>query len=112
MRAATLNHEVFNHTVEVEAIVVAHFDQFDEVRHRVRGTSVVKFDCDVSSAGLHEGVHASPTRRGVKSIRFHTGGVSISWLTMDGSVDPHRFGRRQQDSQRQSVAARKRVVQP
>jgi hypothetical protein len=26
MRAAALNHEVFNHTVEVEAIVVAHFD--------------------------------------------------------------------------------------
>ena len=70
MGAAALNHEVFNNTMEVQAVVVAHVDQFDKVRHGVGGAAMIKFDCDVSCAGLHECVHATPRWRGVKSIRF------------------------------------------
>ena len=60
MGAAALNHEVFDHTMEVQTVVVAHVDQFDKIRHGVGGAAMIKFDCDVSCAGLHECVHATP----------------------------------------------------
>lgn len=69
MWAAALNHEVFNYTVEVKAVVVAHLDQTHEISNRIGGASVVEFDGDVSCAGFHKGVHDSTRARGVMSIR-------------------------------------------
>jgi hypothetical protein len=48
MRATALNHEVFNHSMEVEPVIVSFADKLDEICHSVRGASVKEFDGDVS----------------------------------------------------------------
>ena len=58
VRAAALNHEVLDHTMEVKSVVVAHLDQFDEIGDGVGGTAVEEVDGDVACAGFHENLHA------------------------------------------------------
>jgi hypothetical protein len=40
MWAATLDHEVFNDAVEVEAIVMPHVNEFDKISDRIGGAAV------------------------------------------------------------------------
>ena len=68
MRAAALNHEVFNDAVEVETVVVTHFDELDEIGHRVGSTAVEEVDGDVACAGFHENLHGHTTERHLKRI--------------------------------------------
>lgn len=68
MRAATLNHEILNHTVEMEPVVVAHFDKFNEIGDGVGGTAVKEVDGDVACAGFHENLHVPTTKRHLKRI--------------------------------------------
>ena len=77
VRAATLNHEILNHTVEVKTVVVAHFHQFDEVGHRVWCTSVKEVDGDVSGAGFHEDLHDVTTERHFKRICLSCGEAHV-----------------------------------
>ena len=57
VRTAALNHEIFNDTVKVETVVVAHVHQFHEVGHGVWCVSVKEVDGDVAGAGFHEDLH-------------------------------------------------------
>lgn len=68
MGAAALNHEVLNHAMEVKTVVMPHFDEFDEVGHRVRCTAVKEIDGDVACAGFHENLHGQTTERHFKRI--------------------------------------------
>ena len=68
MRAAALNHEVFNDAVEMEAVVVAHVDEFDEIGDGVGSTAVEEVDGDVACAGFHENLHDHTTERHLKRI--------------------------------------------
>ena len=68
VRAATLNHEVFNDAVEVESIVVPVLDQLHEVGDGVGGTAVKEIDGDVACAGFHENLHATTNGRHLKRI--------------------------------------------
>ena len=68
MRAAALNHEIFNDAVEVETVVVTHFDELDEIGHRVGSTAVEEVDGDVACAGFHENLHDHTTERHLKRI--------------------------------------------
>ena len=54
--------------MEVQPVVVPHFNEFDKIGHRVRGTSVKEVDDDVSCAGFHENLHDSTTHRHFKRI--------------------------------------------
>ena len=67
-RAATLNHEVFNDTVEVETIVMPHVDELHEVGHGIGGAAVKEVNRYVSSTGFHENLHGRTTRRGLKRL--------------------------------------------
>jgi len=75
--AAALYHEIFNDTVEVKTVVVAHFHQFDEVCDRVRRTSVKEVDGDVSGAGFHEDLHDVTTERHFKRICLSCGEAHV-----------------------------------
>ena len=70
MRAATLNHEIFNHTVEVQTVVVTGLDQFHEVGDGVRSTAVEEVDGDVAGAGFHENLHAMTMARRFMRVCF------------------------------------------
>ena len=54
--------------MEVETVVVALVDEFDEVGDRIGGTSVKKVDGDVACAGFHENLHGTTTVRHFKRI--------------------------------------------
>ena len=68
VRAAALNHEVFNDAVEMEPVVVAHVDEFDEIGDGVGSTAVEEVDGDVACAGFHENLHDHTTERHLKRI--------------------------------------------
>lgn len=68
MGAAALNHEVLDHPVEVQAVVVAHFNQFDKIGDGVGCTAVKEVNGDVSSACFHENLHGWTTKRHFKRI--------------------------------------------
>ena len=55
--AATLNHEILNHTVEVKAVVMAHVDELDEIGDRIGRTSVKEVNGDVAGTCFHEDLH-------------------------------------------------------
>ena len=66
--AAALDHEIFNHAVEMQTVVMTHFHQFDEIRHGIGGASVKEFDGDVACACFHEDLHGPTTERHLKRI--------------------------------------------
>ena len=77
MRTAALNHEVFNHTMEVEPVVVPHFHEFDEIGDRIGCTAVKEVDGDVACAGFHENLHGRTTERHLKRICLPCGKAHV-----------------------------------
>lgn len=102
MGASTLNHEIFNHTVKVQSVVVSHGYEFDEIGHRIGGTTVKEVDGDVACACFHKDLHGGTTERHFKRIcfgwhhahldnegplqQFMTDILDVEFLTMDGET--------------------------
>jgi glutathione peroxidase len=102
VRTAALNHEIFNDTVKVETVVVAHVHQFHEVGYGVWCVSVKEVDGDVAGAGFHEDLHDMTIKRHLKRIclscpeahldnetmqaHFMTHLLDVPFETMDGET--------------------------
>ena len=68
IRTATLKHEALDHSVEMQAVVVALLHQIKEITGRDRHGVGEEFDGNVAGSRFHEDLHEPTTERHLKRI--------------------------------------------
>ena len=81
-RISALRHEIFNHPVENQSVVVSFLCQLEEILRRFRRVQVIQFQLYLSERGVEE----NSGRAGRVVLRVQSRGVLLLFAAHDGGV--------------------------